>query len=158
MNQMQVAVREFQYKFQRTVNDVPTPLSARDRLLRAKLVLSEAIEYVHACGCELAVEAGPDELTVILDPVDVVLSPLQKPNIVERADALADELYVVFGSAVSEGVDLQPVFDIVHATNLAKVGGGETTYGKILKPPGWTPPDIAAELRRQGWRGGGMPF
>ncbi len=50
------------------------------------------------------------------------------------------------------GVPLDAVFAEVHRTNMAKLNGdGEPIYrddGKVLKPPGWTPPDIEGVLQR----------
>lgn len=64
-------------------------------------------------------------------------------------DGLADLIYVCLGAAVTWGVDLAPVFDLVHEANMRKAGGGTRADGKILKAPGWTPPDVAGELARQ---------
>jgi predicted HAD superfamily Cof-like phosphohydrolase len=64
-------------------------------------------------------------------------------------DALADIAYVVIGTAVEWGVDLAAVWDEVQRANMAKVGGAKREDGKVTKPPGWQPPDIAGVLRRQ---------
>ncbi len=61
---------------------------------------------------------------------------------VEVADALADLVYVTYGTAISFGIDLRPVFEEVHRSNMAKVGGGSRADGKVLKPPDWMPPRI----------------
>ncbi len=63
-------------------------------------------------------------------------------DMVEVADALADLVYVAYGSAISFGIDLRPVFEEVHRSNMAKVGGGSRADGKVLKPSDWTPPRI----------------
>ena len=45
---------------------------------------------------------------------------------------------------------------IVHeerAAHPAKRGGRKDEHGKTRKPAGWTPPDVAGELRKQGWEG-----
>jgi predicted HAD superfamily Cof-like phosphohydrolase len=77
-------------------------------------------------------------------------APLSKEQaFVNAVDALADIAYVVIGTAVEWGVDLAAVWAAVHAANMAKVGGGRRADGKIGKPEGWTPPDIAGVLRRQ---------
>jgi hypothetical protein len=65
------------------------------------------------------------------------------------ADAIADLLYVVLGTAVACGIDIQPVWDVVHEANMKKLGGERRADGKRLKPPGWQPPDIAGILARQ---------
>jgi predicted HAD superfamily Cof-like phosphohydrolase len=72
-------------------------------------------------------------------------------DLVEIADALADLLYVVYGAAVAYGIDLQPVFDEIHAANLSK-GEPEVVRrpdGKLLKGAGYRPPQVARVLREQ---------
>lgn len=66
-------------------------------------------------------------------------------------DALADIDYVVEGTRLEFGVHGPPIAALVHEANMAKVGGPVDAHGKHGKPPGWKPPDIAGELRRQGW-------
>lgn len=73
-------------------------------------------------------------------------------DLVEIADALADSIYVLLGTAVTYGIDLAPIFAEVHRTNMAKDGGATREDGKILKPEGWQPPDIAGLIEKQ--RGG----
>lgn len=67
------------------------------------------------------------------------------------ADGLVDQLYVIIGTAIAYGIDLQPIWDAVHAANMAKSTGPVREDGKRLKPPGWTPPDVAGLLKQQGW-------
>lgn len=77
-------------------------------------------------------------------------------DVVGVADALADIVYVAYGTAHVYGIDLDAVLDEVHASNMSKLGAdGRPLYrpdGKVLKGPGYRPPDIAAVLRR-----GGLP-
>lgn len=68
------------------------------------------------------------------------------------ADAIGDLLYVVLGTAVAHGINIEPVFEAIHDANLAKRGGPIRADGKILKPADWTPPDIESILVNQGWR------
>lgn len=65
------------------------------------------------------------------------------------ADSAVDLMYVVLGMLVSYGIDPTAVWNEVHAANMAKEGGGSRPDGKILKPPGWQAPDVAAILERQ---------
>lgn len=61
------------------------------------------------------------------------------------AKELADIIYIVCGTAVSYGIPLDKVFDEVHRSNMAKLVDGKPIRrddGKILKPEGWTAPDI----------------
>ncbi len=49
------------------------------------------------------------------------------------------------------GFDIEPILDLIHEANMKKLTGPKDAAGKQLKPEGWTPPDIAGELVRQGW-------
>lgn len=76
-------------------------------------------------------------------------------DVVEVADAYADIVYIVLGSALMQiGFDrFVSVWEEVHRSNMAKIVDGETVRredGKVLKPEGWRPPDIASILKRRG--------
>lgn len=78
-------------------------------------------------------------------------------DMVEFADALADIIYIVMGTALEHGIPLDKVFALVHKTNMAKLGpDGRPIYrgdGKVMKPEGWVPPTvlIKSELFARGW-------
>jgi predicted HAD superfamily Cof-like phosphohydrolase len=68
------------------------------------------------------------------------------------ADAYADIIYIVLGSALMQiGKErFIRVWDEVQRANMAKCIDGRLVMrddGKILKPDGWTPPDIGGALR-----------
>lgn len=71
-------------------------------------------------------------------------------DIVGIADALADIVYVAYGTAHVYGIDLDAVLDEVHASNMTKLDAAgqpiRRADGKILKGPDYRPPDIAAVL------------
>lgn len=68
-------------------------------------------------------------------------------DLIEVLDGLCDVLYVTLGAFEAIGVDAQTLFDEVHRTNMAKIGGPvDPVTGKQLKPPGWKPPDLASLL------------
>ena len=68
------------------------------------------------------------------------------------ADGIGDLLYVVLGTAVAYGINIDPIFEAIHNANMAKLGGTTRPDGKILKPEGWQPPDIRSLLIAQGWK------
>jgi predicted HAD superfamily Cof-like phosphohydrolase len=74
-------------------------------------------------------------------------------DLVGVADALADIVYVAYGTACVYGIDLDAVLDEVHASNLTTLGADgrpvRRADGKVLKGPDYRPPDIAAVLSRQ---------
>lgn len=71
-------------------------------------------------------------------------------DLVQIADGLADMIYVAIGMAITYGIDLRPVWREVHRSNMAKEGGAMRADGKILKPAGWTAPDVKGILELQG--------
>lgn len=64
-------------------------------------------------------------------------------DLVEIADALGDMVYVIYGTALTYGIDLDAVIAEIHRSNMTK----EThPSGKAAKGPGYEPPDIRAVL------------
>ena len=58
------------------------------------------------------------------------------------ADAIGDLLYVVYGAALAYGIDMEPIFTEIHRSNMTKVGGKVRGDGKVLKPQGYSPPNL----------------
>ena len=87
---------------------------------------------------------------------EVVRNLIEKSGIrgdlVALADGLADLDYVIEGTRLEFGIDGAPIAAEVHRANLAKTDGPVREDGKRLKPPGWQPPDIEGELKKQGWK------
>lgn len=108
--------------------------------LRASLILEEALETINALGFDVVStdydDAPPAEMQnlklVQTGPVDTIAV----------LDGLCDLTYVTMGCAVEMSEDIEPYFEEVHRSNMAKVGGGVRADGKRMKPAGWTPPDL----------------
>jgi predicted HAD superfamily Cof-like phosphohydrolase len=64
-------------------------------------------------------------------------------DIVKIADALADVTYVAVGTAVTYGIPFDRLFAEVHRSNMTKIN---ITQGKLVKGPGYEPPDIPGAL------------
>jgi predicted HAD superfamily Cof-like phosphohydrolase len=62
---------------------------------------------------------------------------------------LADLLYVTYGSLLACGVEPDGVFRELHRANMHKISGPRREDGKQMKPPGWEPADMLAEISRQ---------
>lgn len=71
---------------------------------------------------------------------------------VGAADALADLVYVIYGMALECGIPLPAVLEEVQRSNASKLGADGRPIlradGKILKGPGYEPPDVAGVLAR----------
>ena len=114
--------------------------------LRAHLVTEEFFEFLEALGMPL------DEKIQAKVRKDLDAPVVSSTDLPKLADALADIDYVVEGTRIAFGIHGQDVAEEVHRANMAKLGGPRREDGKILKPEGWTPPDIEGVLRSQGWQ------
>ena len=98
----------------------------------------------------------PDEATcalrvnLIQEEFDEVREALAQRDVEAVAKELADLLYVVYGTAVSCGLDMTPVFREVHRSNMSKVGGHKRADGKWVKPPSYAPAHLRPLLAAQG--------
>lgn len=73
---------------------------------------------------------------------------IERGDLVEAIDGMCDLIVVTLGTAVEFGIDLEPFWDEVCRSNMAKVGGEKRADGKQLKPAGWKPPDIKGILKK----------
>ena len=71
-------------------------------------------------------------------------------NRIEIADAIADLMYVVLGTAVAYGIDIEPIFQEVHRSNMSKfIDGYRRKDGKWIKGPSFTAPCLQPILDAQ---------
>jgi len=122
MYEAQKMVREFHKEFDIHVAENPGVPDAKTTALRERLIQEEFDELKEA------MKAG---------------------NLPGIAKELADLLYVVYGTAVSYGIDMAPVFREVQRSNMSKVGGYKRDDGKWVKPPTYSPARIEPILDRQ---------
>ncbi len=122
MTAEQSMVEEFHRKFKIRIQDRPSVPDEATRTLRIRLIQEEFDELKEA---------------------------LAQSHLAAVAKELADLLYVVYGTAVSYGIDMEPVFQEVHRSNLSKVGGYKRADGKWVKPPTYSPAEVQPILDAQ---------
>jgi predicted HAD superfamily Cof-like phosphohydrolase len=122
MRNEQAMVDEFHRKFSILAQATPTDLNEETKRLRVRLIEEEFDELKEAM-------VGGDLASV--------------------AKEMADLLYVVYGTAVSYGIDMDPVFREVHRSNMSKVGGYKREDGKWVKPATYSPARIEPILAEQ---------
>ena len=69
-------------------------------------------------------------------------------DLVEVLDALADIGYILAGTIINHGMQniYDDAFEEVHRSNMAKLVDGKVLRradGKVMKPEGWQPPQLA---------------
>lgn len=71
-----------------------------------------------------------------------------RADLAQIARELADVIYVTYGSAWAFGIDLDAAVAEVHRAAMDKMHAGlRRADGKILKPPGFVPPDMTVAVR-----------
>jgi predicted HAD superfamily Cof-like phosphohydrolase len=116
------SVAEFHKAFGQKDGKWPQPLDRNDYNLRHALMEEENNEYLEAC---------------------------EKNSLIEIADALGDQLYILCGTILKHGMQdvIEDVFREIQASNMSKLGeDGKAVIredGKILKGPGYFRPDLS---------------
>lgn len=122
MNDAQRMVQEFHKQFEIHVSPTPSIPDEPTQILRKRLIQEEFDELQEA---------------------------MREKDLSSIAKELADLLYVVYGTAVSLGIDMEPVFREVHRSNMSKVGGHKREDGKWVKPPTYSPAQLDDLLAAQ---------
>jgi predicted HAD superfamily Cof-like phosphohydrolase len=155
MRDHQARVEKFMRLAGQDVLSAPT-LPTRDvRMLRARLILEEALETVEALGFMPVIDPDGTMMTQVVTIKGIEL--LEVPdtaNLVKIADGCADVFVVTMGTLSACGMDAEPIVRAVDESNLAKFTGDahRREDGKWVKPSDWKAPDIAGLLDAQGMR------
>ncbi len=121
------SVREFHEVFKIGNADKQTIISEADYTLRFNLLKEENEEYLEAA---------------------------QRGDIVEIADALGDQLYILCGTILKHGLQhkIEEVFDEIHRSNMSKLDeNGKPIFredGKVLKSNLYFRPNIKNILEK----------
>lgn len=132
-----------------------------------KLTLAETIDHVRDFHDAFGIENN-ESPTIALSPEEIDLryklmreeneeyfDAAKKGDIVEVADALGDQLYILCGTILKHGMQhkIVEVFEEIQRSNMSKLGpGGVAIYredGKVLKGPDYFRPDIAGILAQE---------
>src|SRR5215510_5495783 len=122
MENAQAMVEAFHRMFEIVVQEAPALVDDQTRGLRIRLIHEEFEELKEA---------------------------MANNDLVGIAKEMADLLYVVYGTAVSHGIDMDAVFREVHRSNMSKAGGYKREDGKWVKPATYSPAAIQPILAQQ---------
>ena len=156
-------VTEFHRKYSHPVRETPGPISDERMRFRARLIAEEFFEVLEAAcdghaGHDLSSGACPScgnkfhtlGLHTLEEGIrELIAKSTLKVNYPELFDGLGDLEYVTTGTRVECGIDGEPIAAEIHRSNMQKVPNGTSEPGK---PPGWKPPDIEGEMKKQGWK------
>lgn len=176
MNEHQRRIEEFMRLAGQDVPDEPKVPDRDTRILRAELILEEALETISALGIGVRVECDVKGQEIRhKHSLDYTMGPV---NMVEVADGCADVSVVTMGTLSAFGIDAEPVLEMVDQHNLQKFStccptcgdegmrstgpssvhrwcpqckqeysiGYRRTDGKWIKPKWLEPPDILGAI------------
>jgi predicted HAD superfamily Cof-like phosphohydrolase len=99
-----------------------------------------------------------DRISFLQEEFDEYVEAAQVGDLTAVADALADMVYVIHGTALTYGIALDEVLAEVHRSNMSKLGADGRPLlradGKVVKGPGFVPPDVAGVIARAARRSG----
>ena len=119
-------------------------------------VFRDQAKFMNACGQTVG-ERNQDQFDLYLKLIQEEVSELQtavdQNDRVEQLDALIDIMVVTVGAVQSLGVDAEGAWKEVMNTNFAKIDKEtgkvrKREDGKVLKPVGWTPPNLEPYLKK----------
>lgn len=133
-------VEEFMEKADQEVPGVPTIPDENTRILRAKLILEEAMETIEALGVTLTASIENSEC-VEFDHFK--FNTNKNFNMVKVIDGCCDLSVVNTGTLSACGVEDKPVIKAVDKANLRKFGPGghRRDDGKWIKPKDFVGPE-----------------
>jgi predicted HAD superfamily Cof-like phosphohydrolase len=105
-------------------------------------------------ACDQSVTGDQDQFDMYINLIEEEFKELQDAdNDVDTLDALIDILVVTIGAIHSMGADGEGAWIEVMRSNFAKIdpASGKVLKredGKVLKPEGWTPPELARYLNK----------
>jgi len=109
-------------------------------------------------ACDQSVNVFYKELfllyvTLIEEEANELADAITAHDQVETVDALIDILVVTIGALHSMGADAEGAWKEVMKTNFAKIDRDtgkvrKRDDGKVLKPVGWTPPNLEPYLKK----------
>lgn len=150
----QEKITEFMVAAKQDIPTTITPMSDDVRRLRAHLILEECLEtIVKGLGITNIVNENSFDVNLegLLEDMNVCHFEITRPqNLIEIADGIADMEYVNTGTAVACGIDIQPIFDEVHRSNMSKfIDGIFREDGKYQKGPSYSKADVEGVLLAQ---------
>ncbi|CAB4126019.1 NTP pyrophosphohydrolase, DR2231-like [uncultured Caudovirales phage] len=108
-------------------------------------------------ACDQTVEGYNEDqyglyLELIGEETGELMTALANEDRVEQLDALIDILVVTIGAIHSGGFDAEGAWKEVMRTNFAKIDHEtgkvrKREDGKVLKPVGWSPPELAPFIK-----------
>lgn len=109
---------------------------------------SDVIRFIDACDQPQTPSNASLYRNLIVEEYNEFIQALNKNDDVEQLDACMDMIWVILGFCYMKGFKVDEAWAEVARSNHAKIDAQtgkvlKRADGKVLKPEGWTPPNLA---------------
>ena len=113
---------------------------------------NDVVKFIEACDQEKNLGNASLYRNLIAEEFNEFIHANNKNDEVEKLDACMDMIWVILGFCYMKGYDIQGAWNEVARSNLAKINPEtgkviKREDGKVLKPEGWTPPELKQFLK-----------
>lgn len=113
--------------------------------------IRDVATFIEACDQQKNVDNVGLYAGLINEEYKELIQACFEDDDIERLDACMDMIWVILGYCYMKGFDVEGAWNEVARSNLSKIDvkTGKVIKredGKVLKPEGWTPPDLAKFL------------
>lgn len=114
-------------------------------------MFEDVSEFIRSCEQERSETNQKLYLKLIDEEYKELKTAEEENNELEKLDACMDMIWVILGYCYMKGWDVSGAWNEVARSNLEKIDPitnkvKKREDGKILKPEGWTPPDLERYL------------
>lgn len=108
---------------------------------------NDVVKFIEACDQEKTLNNQVLYANLIDEEYKEFLESIDNNDEVESLDACMDMIWVILGFCYMKGYDVAGAWNEVARSNLAKINPetgkvNKRADGKVLKPEGWTPPQL----------------
>lgn len=144
-------VQEFNKGTGQECPEGPSSMNKDEVLFLSKMMLDEIMEFMVTVIPSNEYKSAINKMVSEAEPLE--FKELSEDELcAEQGDALVDSYYYSLNAAAKKGINLSKIFQVVHGANMDKRDkkSGEflkRSDGKIIKPEGWSPPDIVKVIK-----------
>jgi predicted HAD superfamily Cof-like phosphohydrolase len=108
---------------------------------------NDVVKFIEACDQPKTPENAKLYDSLIREEFDEYVAAMLMKDETETLDACMDMIWVILGFCYMKGYDVAGAWNEVARSNLCKINPetgkvNKRADGKVLKPEGWTPPQL----------------
>lgn len=112
--------------------------------------------FMDACNQRPSEELATLYLNLVKEELGELNDAVEGSHPANELDGICDTIWTLIGYAVAKGYPIETAWDAVALSNLRKIDlrtgkVNRRADGKIMKPDGWKPPDMAKILMDVGY-------